>query len=60
MRWCGLNFGHTPSWLPHGGAGTLRPRYVENYPGNEGSMGPFSWGDQPLPSRWKMPSADWP
>ena len=29
-------------------------------PGNEGSMGPLSCGDQPLPSRWKIPSADWP
>ena len=29
-------------------------------PGNDGSMGPLSCGDQPLPSLWKIPSADWP
>ena len=29
-------------------------------PGKDGSMGPLSCGDQPLPSRWKIPSADWP
>ena len=43
-----------------GGTAVVVVRGGAGQPGNEGSMGPLSCGDQPLPSRWKIPSADWP
>ena len=31
----------------------------QDQPGKDGSVGPRSCADHPLPSRWKMPSLDW-
>ena len=56
----GRNLSRSLHRHPGDGGAAAVVRGGAGQPGNEGSMGPLSCGDQPLPSRWKIPSADWP
>ena len=69
LQCCGAASGHAASLTVRRRRGSRCSRYVDRHrrmasgAGSAGEgrvMGPLSCGDQPFPSRWKIPSADCP